>query len=71
MDPEKLALQIRDALKAEGSRGEPNPQLVDRLLVLTLNTASATARKVASGITDLRERSEARDYADTLDPFLR
>jgi hypothetical protein len=71
MDPEKLALDIRAALKAEGGRGEPSSQLVDRLLILNLHSQATAVRSAARSVNDPTDRNTLRDHADDLDPFLR
>jgi len=71
MDPEKLALDIKAALKAEGGRGEPSPQLVDRLLILNLHGQATAVRSAARSVNDPTDRNTLRDHADDLDPFLR
>ena len=67
----KAAEDIRGALKADGKRGEPSPQLVDRLLVLQLHGQATAVRKAARLVTDYADREKVRDAADDLDPFLR
>ena len=72
MDPEKLALDIRAALKAEGGRGEPSQQLVDRLLILNMHGQATALRKAGQRVAnDTQARDTLRDLADDLDPFLR
>jgi hypothetical protein len=71
-DPtERLALDIKAALKASGGRGEPDAQLVDRLLILALHSQATAVRTAARLANDGDDRERLRDLADDLDPFLR
>jgi hypothetical protein len=67
----QAAQDIRAALKAEGHRGEPSPQLIDRLLVHQLHGQATALRKAARLVNDYADREKVRDAADDLDPFLR
>jgi hypothetical protein len=71
MDTERLALDIKAAIKAEYTRGEPSAQLIDRLLAIQLINMASTVRKAARTIEDIATRERLRDYADDLDPSLR
>jgi hypothetical protein len=70
-DPtERLALDIKAAIKSEYTRGEPSAQLVDRLLILNLHSQANVLRTAARLINDPTDRIAVRDLADDLDPFL-
>ena len=71
MDAEQTAADIRNALKAAGGRGEPDAQLVDRLLIINLHGQAIALRKAATRVQYTDARDTLRDLADETDPFLR
>lgn len=72
--PDPIARQAQDiaaALKGDLKRGEPSAQLVDRLLILQLQSQATALRKAARIVNDTVGREALRNIADDLDPFLR
>jgi hypothetical protein len=70
-DPiERLANDIRAAIKGEYTRGEPSAQLVDRLVILALHSQATAVRTAARLVNDTVGREAIRNFGDDLDPFL-